>query len=84
MVRDQGRIDYLDAHLRATRAAIDAGVDVRGYFQWTLTDNFEWSEGFNQRFGLVYTDFATQRRIRKDSFAWYRDLIAAQVARGPA
>jgi beta-glucosidase len=79
-VRDEGRIDYLDAHLRATHAAIGAGVDVRGYFQWTFTDNFEWSEGFSQRFGLVYTDFATQRRIPKASFAWYRDVIAAQVA----
>ena len=77
-VCDQGRIDYLDAHLRAIHAAIDAGIDVRGYFQWTFTDNFEWSEGFHQRFGLVYTDFGTQRRIPKASFAWYRDLIAAQ------
>jgi beta-glucosidase len=77
-VGDQGRIDYLDAHLRATHAAIGAGVDVRGYFEWTFTDNFEWSEGYHQRFGLVYTDFATQRRIPKASFAWYRDLIAAQ------
>jgi beta-glucosidase len=80
-VDDQSRIDYLDGHIRAVHAAIEAGVDVRGYFQWTFTDNFEWSEGFNQRFGLVYTDFATQRRIPKASFAWYRDLIAAQVTR---
>jgi len=77
-VGDQGRIDYLDAHLRATHAAIGAGVDVRGYFEWTFTDNFEWSEGYHQRFGLVYTDFATQRRIPKASFARYRDLIATQ------
>jgi beta-glucosidase len=82
-VRDEGRIDYLDAHLRAIHAAISAGIDVRGYFQWTFTDNFEWSEGFNQRFGLVYTDFGTQRRIPKESFAWYRDLIAAQPAHLP-
>jgi beta-glucosidase len=80
-VDDQSRIDYLDGHIRAVHAAIEAGVDVRGYFQWTFTDNFEWSEGFNQRFGLVYTDFATQRRIPKASFAWYRDLIAVQVTR---
>ncbi len=77
-VTDQGRIDYLDGHIRATHAAIEAGVDVRGYFEWTFTDNFEWSEGYHQRFGLVYTDFETQRRIPKSSFAWYRDLIAAQ------
>ena len=81
-VDDQERIGYLDGHIRATRAAIDAGVDVRGYFEWTFTDNFEWSEGFHQRFGLVYTDFDTQRRIPKASFAWYRDLIAAQRGAG--
>ena len=79
-VDDQPRIDYLDGHLRAVHEAIGAGVDVRGYFQWTFTDNFEWSEGYHQRFGLVFTDFATQRRIPKASFAWYRDLIAAQVS----
>ena len=77
-VNDQARIDYLDGHLRAVHDAIDAGVDVRGYFEWTFTDNFEWSEGYHQRFGLVYTDFGTQRRIPKASFAWYRDQIAAQ------
>jgi beta-glucosidase len=77
-VADQGRIDYLDGHIRATHAAIEAGVDVRGYFEWTFTDNIEWSEGYHQRFGLVYTDFETQRRIPKSSFAWYRALIAAQ------
>jgi beta-glucosidase len=78
-VDDQGRISYLDGHIRAVRDAMAAGVDVRGYFEWTFTDNFEWSEGFSQRFGLVYTDFATQRRIPKASFGWYRDLIAAQL-----
>jgi beta-glucosidase len=78
VIADQGRIDYLDAHLRAVHTAIMAGVDVRGYFEWTFTDNFEWSEGFHQRFGLVYTDFETQQRTPKASFAWYRDLIAAQ------
>jgi beta-glucosidase len=77
-VHDQARIDYLDGHLRAVHDAMGAGVDVRGFFQWTFTDNFEWTEGYRQRFGVVYTDFATQRRIPKDSFGWYRDLIAAQ------
>ena len=81
-VDDRGRIGYLNGHIRAVHAAIGAGVDVRGYFEWTFTDNFEWSEGFRQRFGLVYTDFETQRRIPKASFAWYRDLIAAQRAAG--
>jgi beta-glucosidase len=79
-VDDQARIDYLDGHLRTRQEAITAGIDVRGYFQWTLTDNFEWSEGFHQRFGLVYTDFETQQRLPKASYHWYRNLIAAQRA----
>lgn len=79
-VDDQFRIDYLDGHLRAVHAAITAGVDVRGYFHWTLADNFEWSEGFHQRFGLVHVDHDTQARTPKASYAWYRDLIAAQRA----
>jgi beta-glucosidase len=78
-VDDQDRIGYLDGHINAVHDAITGGVDVRGYFEWTFTDNFEWSEGFSQRFGVVYTDFTTQRRIPKASFTWYRDLIAAQV-----
>jgi beta-glucosidase len=80
-VDDQARIGYLDGHLRAVHDAIGAGVDVRGYFEWTFTDNFEWTEGYHQRFGLVFTDFETQRRTPKASFAWYRDLIRDQVAR---
>jgi beta-glucosidase len=77
-VDDQPRIGYLDGHLRAVHDAMTAGVDVRGYFCWSLMDNFEWSEGYNQRFGLVHVDFETQHRTPKASFAWYRDLIAAQ------
>jgi beta-glucosidase len=77
-VDDQFRIDYLDGHLRAVHAAIVAGLDVRGYFHWTLADNFEWSEGFHQRFGLVHVDHHTQTRTPKTSYRWYRDLIAAQ------
>jgi len=77
-VDDQPRIGYLDGHLRALHDAMTAGVDVRGYFCWSLMDNFEWSEGYHQRFGLVHVDYDTQRRTPKASFAWYRDLIAAQ------
>jgi len=77
-IADQGRIDYLDGHLRAVHDAITAGIDVRGYFQWTLTDNFEWSEGYHQRFGLVHLDTQTQNRTPKASFRWYQDLIASQ------
>jgi beta-glucosidase len=76
-VRDTRRIEYLDAYLGALRQAMDAGVDVRGYFAWSLMDNFEWAEGYSQRFGLVHVDFATQRRTPKDSFHWFREHIAA-------
>ncbi|PPL18777.1 GH1 family beta-glucosidase [Microterricola pindariensis] len=80
-VADQRRIDYTDAHLRAIAAAIAAGVDVRGYFHWSLLDNFEWAVGNSMRFGLVHTDFETQRRTPKQSFHWYRDVIAGNRAR---
>ncbi len=77
-VDDPARVSYLDGHLRAVRQAIDAGVPVRGYFCWSLLDNFEWAEGFSKRFGLVHVDFGTLRRTPKTSYGWYRDLIAAQ------
>ena len=75
-VHDPRRIEFMRTHLAAIEEAIDAGVDVRGYFAWSLLDNFEWAEGYGPRFGLVYVDYPTQRRIPKDSFAWYRDVIA--------
>jgi beta-glucosidase len=78
-VRDPGRVGYLDGHLRALHRAIEEGVDVRGYFAWSLLDNFEWAVGYSQRFGLVHVDFATQRRTPKASFGWYRDAIAGQA-----
>ncbi len=73
---DRPRIAYLDAHLRALQRAIAAGVDVRGYFAWSLMDNFEWAFGYSQRFGLVHVDFETQERTPKASYYWY-----AQVCR---
>jgi len=74
-VTDQPRIDFLRAYTDAMFVAIDAGVDIRGYFVWSLLDNFEWGSGYSQRFGLVYVDYATQRRIPKESFGWYSQLI---------
>jgi beta-glucosidase len=77
-VHDAARIDYLDGHLRALRQAIDEGVDVRGYFVWSLLDNFEWVEGYHQRFGLVRVDYDTQRRTPKDSFFWLQSALAGR------
>ena len=79
VVDDQPRIDYLESHLRAVSEAVQRGVDVRGYYVWSLMDNFEWTEGFTQRFGLVHVDFETQVRTPKRSFDWYAELIAAQT-----
>jgi beta-glucosidase len=79
LVDDQPRIDYLDSHLRAVLQAIDAGVEVGGYWTWSLLDNWEWSVGFTQRFGLVHVDYDTQVRTPKRSFHWYADLIAANA-----
>lgn len=78
-VHDQLRIEYHDAHLRAVSDAIAAGVDVRGYIAWSLLDNFEWAEGYTERFGLVHVDFDTQRRTTKDSYHWFQELLADRV-----
>ncbi|MFF0410337.1 GH1 family beta-glucosidase [Kitasatospora sp. NPDC004745] len=78
---DQPRIDYLATHLDALAQAVAEGVDVRGYYTWSLLDNFEWAEGYHQRFGLVHVDFATQQRTPRASYAWYRELIATHQAR---
>ncbi|MFJ2816309.1 GH1 family beta-glucosidase [Streptomyces sp. NPDC087294] len=71
-IDDQARIAYLDTHLRALHDAMRAGVDVRGYFVWSLLDNFEWAEGYTRRFGLIHVDFDTQTRTPKASYAWLR------------
>jgi beta-glucosidase len=75
-VRDDARVRFLDEHLRAAHRAIAGGVDLRGFFVWSLLDNFEWAEGYSKRFGIVYVDFPTQRRVAKDSARWYQDAIA--------
>ncbi|MDQ0939449.1 GH1 family beta-glucosidase [Streptomyces sp. V1I1] len=75
-VHDPERVEYLRAHLSAVHRAIGAGADVRGYFLWSLLDNFEWAYGYSKRFGIVHVDFATQRRTVKDSARWYGDVIA--------
>lgn len=70
-VHDAERLSYLQRHLAALKQALDAGVPVKGYFAWSLLDNFEWAEGYLRRFGLAYVDYPTQRRILKDSGLWY-------------
>ena len=74
-VHDNDRITFLDSYIGAMRRAYDEGADIRGYFLWTFLDNFEWSEGYKERFGMIYVDFMTQRRIVKDSAFWYQDVI---------
>jgi beta-glucosidase len=75
-VHDADRIAYLREHLIAAHEALAAGVDLRGYYAWSLLDNFEWAYGYSQRFGLIHVDYATQARTLKDSAYWYRDVIA--------
>jgi beta-glucosidase len=76
-VHDPQRINYMNRYLLQLERAIQDGIDVRGYFYWSILDNFEWAEGYKARFGLVYTDYATQQRTPKDSALWYKDVIAA-------
>lgn len=74
-VHDPSRIDFLERYLSELKRAASDGVDIRGYFQWSLMDNFEWNFGYSERFGLIYIDYQTQKRIWKDSAYWYCDLI---------
>ena len=74
-VHDPGRIDFINRYLLALEEAIDEGTDVRGYFYWSLMDTFEWAKGYDERFGLVFIDYATQKRIIKDSGYWYKKII---------
>ncbi len=77
VVNDDRRVSFYQRYISQVGRAIQDGADVRGYFAWSLMDNFEWSLGYGERFGLVYVDYPTQRRIIKKSGYWYRDLIAA-------
>jgi beta-glucosidase len=77
VVEDDRRVAYLAGHIEALQRAREQGVDVRGYYVWSLLDNFEWEHGYGRRFGIVFVDFQTQRRIPKRSALWYRDLIAS-------
>jgi beta-glucosidase len=76
-VRDEDRRTYIESHIRAVADALERGVDVRGYFVWSLLDNFEWAAGYTKRFGIYYVDYPTQARILKHSGLWYRTLAAA-------
>lgn len=80
-VADVERIQYVNEHLKALARAVALGVDVRGYFYWSLLDNFEWNSGYTKRFGLFHVDYATQARVAKDSALWYRDFITAFKSR---
>ncbi|BDZ42973.1 beta-glucosidase [Paraoerskovia sediminicola] len=78
-VHDPLRVGYLHGHIDAVGAAIDAGADVRGYFAWSLLDNFEWGYGYDRRFGIIRVDYETQERTWKDSARWYRRLVSSNV-----
>jgi beta-glucosidase len=73
---DADRVSFMDAHLRAAHAAIEQGVQLRGYFYWSLLDNFEWAEGYTKRFGIVHVDYVTQVRTLKSSAHWYAKVIS--------
>jgi beta-glucosidase len=82
VVEDPERVAYLRDHIAAVELAVAEGVDVRGYYVWSLLDNFEWEHGYDSRFGIVAVDFDNQRRAPKRSALWYRDLIARHANGG--
>ena len=77
-VHDPQRIDFVKRYLAGLQRAVDENIPVTGYLYWSIMDNFEWAEGYDKRFGLVYVDYQTQQRIPKDSFYWYADVIKKQ------
>ena len=74
-VQDRRRIAYLAEHFAAAHRALQSGVPLAGFFVWSFMDNFEWADGYKQRFGLVHIDFETQKRTIKDSAYWYKEVI---------
>jgi beta-glucosidase len=76
-VHDAQRVDYMHRVLLELSRAIKDGVPISAYYAWSLLDNFEWADGYKQRFGIVYVDYQTQKRLPKDSFDWYRKVIAS-------
>lgn len=81
-IHDYARIDYLRRYLAALDRAAADGVEVDGYYQWSLLDNFEWAFGYERRFGIVHVDYETQKRTPKDSAFWYRDWITEHNVSG--
>ena len=80
LVHAPNRIHYLHRYLLGLRNAAEEGVDIRGYFQWSLMDNFEWAEGFAPRFGMIFCDYVTKKHIPKDSADWYKRVIETNGA----
>ena len=74
-VHDPQRTDYVKKHLVQFKKAINDGIEAKGYFLWSIMDNFEWAEGYKQRFGLIYVDYKNQKRVLKDSAYWYKNVI---------
>ena len=81
-IPDRRRLDYLRQHIVQAGLALQDGVDLRGYFAWSLLDNFEWAHGYSKRFGIIHVDHATQRRVIKDSGEWYARLIRSNALEG--
>jgi beta-glucosidase len=79
LVDDPARTEYIKSHIEAMKVAIDRGVDVSGYFLWSLLDNFEWARGYDKRFGIVRVDLDTMARTLKRSGMWYREFLAGSV-----
>jgi beta-glucosidase len=72
---DEQRINYFKSHIKAVNKAILEGTNIKGYFAWSLMDNFEWALGYSKRFGIIYVDYQTQKRTFKESANWYKELI---------